>query len=144
MKKELLTLALMMGAQLGYSQEIQKEYINPAGGYTNVVAVTTGNIKTLYIAGQVGNGDTLEEQIRTAYRGVLKQLEDAGATFSDVVKMNTYIVNYRQEDLILFRRIREEIFGDQKMPANTLVGVTSLARDALKVEMEAIAVVAVK
>jgi len=144
MKVQLLTFGLMAGVQFGYSQEIQKEYINPAGGYTNVVAVTTGNVKTLYIAGQVGSGDTLEEQIRTAYQGVLKQLEDAGAKFSDVVKMNTYIVNYRQEDLSLFRRIREEIFGDRKMPANTLVGVTSLARDALKVEMEAIAVVAVK
>ena len=128
----------------GRSQELTKEYINPASGYTNIVVVTTGKVKTLYVAGQVGNGDTLEEQIRTSFQGVLKQLADGGAEFSDVVKLNTYIVNYRQEDLALFRKVRQEIFGDQKMPANTLIGVTSLARDAIKVEMDAVAVVALE
>ena len=143
MKKILLLVACVALSFSGIGQSLKKEYINPGSGYTNVVAVTTGNIKTLYIAGQVGTGDSLEEQIRTSFAGVIKQLEDAGAAFTDVVKMNTYIVNYREEDLDVFRKVRKELFGDQNMPANTLVGVTSLATDDFKVEMEAVAVVAV-
>ena len=142
MKKYIFIISFLCSTGAIRAQELQKEYINPASGYTNVVAVTSGGVKTLYIAGQVGNGETLETQIRTAFEGVLKQLSDGGAQFSDVVKMNTYIVNYRAEDLALFRRIRQEMFGDAKMPANTLVGVTSLATDAIKVEMEAVAVLA--
>ena len=144
MKRLLFVISLLAFSLSGMSQEIQKDYINPSSGYTNVVAVTTGDVTTLYVAGQVGNGATMEEQIRSAFQGVLKQLSDAGAEFGDVVKMNTYIVNYREEDLATFRGVREELFGNQKMPANTLVGVTSLARDAYKVEIEAIAVVTAK
>ena len=126
------------------AQNLQREYINPASGYSNAVAVTNGNVKTLYVAGQVGSGETLEAQIRSSFEGVLKQLADGGATFKDVVKMNTYIVNYRQADLELFRRIRKEMFGEEEMPANTLVGVTSLVTDEIKVEMDAVAIFEVK
>ena len=140
----MLVLPLFLMIFSSYSQNVKREYINPSSGYTNVVAVTNGNIKTLYVAGQVGSGATLEEQIRSSFEGVLKQLVDGGAEFSDVVKMNTYIVNYREEDLALFRRIRQEMFGDQNMPANTLLGVTSLARDNIKVEMDAVAIVEVR
>jgi len=142
--RKMLVLPLFLMIFSSYSQNVKREYINPSSGYTNVVAVTNGNIKTLYVAGQVGSGATLEEQIRSSFEGVLKQLVDGGAEFSDVVKMNTYIVNYREEDLALFRRIRQEMFGDQNMPANTLLGVTSLARDNIKVEMDAVAIVEVR
>jgi enamine deaminase RidA (YjgF/YER057c/UK114 family) len=137
-----LLIAAMFLSSAAAGQEIIREHINPSSGYTNVVAVTTGDVRTLYISGQVGSGDTLEQQIRSAFEGVLKQLADADSAFSDVVKINTYIVNYRQEDLALFRKVREEMFGQQKMPASTLVGVASLATEAIKVEMEAVAVVA--
>ena len=119
----------------------KKEYINSTPGYTNVVSITNGNIKTLYIAGQVGSGDTLEEQIRTSYQGIIDQLKAAGAEFSDVVKITAYIVNYSQEDLPLFKKVRLELFENKVMPAITIVGVSALALDNMKVEMEAVAVV---
>ncbi len=122
-------------------QSFKKEYINSTPGYTNVVSITSGNIKTLYIAGQVGSGETLEEQIRTSYQGLIDQLKAGGAEFSDVAKITVYVVNYRQEDLPLFKKVRLELFGDQVMPAITLVGVSALALDNMKVEMEAVAVV---
>lgn len=143
--RNILLAAIVLGlSEVAFSQDFNKEYINPSSGYSNAVAVTSGSTKTIYIAGQVGSGDTLEDQIRSSFQGVLKQLADAKASFSDVVKMNTYIVNYRQEDLVLFRRIRKEMFGEQNMPANTLVGVTSLATDDIKVEMDAVAILPVQ
>ena len=123
------------------AQSLKKEYINPTPGYTNVVAVNTGLTTTLYIAGQVGSGETMEEQIRSSYQALLKQLSAADASFSDLVKITIYIVDYKEEQLPLFKKVRLELFDDQTMPAITLVGVSALALDTMKVEMEAVAII---
>ena len=69
-------------------------------------------------------------------------LAAAGAAPSDIVKTNTYIVNYKQSDYSAMREARAELFPEgSNPPASTLVGVTSLAVDGLMVEMEAIAIV---
>lgn len=47
--------------------------------------------------------------------------------FKDVVKMNTYIVNFNSElDLPIFRKIRNKFLGNADFPASTLVGVAVL------------------
>ena len=120
---------------------LSKEFINPASGYSQVVSVTTGNVKTLYISGQIGEGDGLEAQMRSVLANLEKQLAEGGATFKDIVKMNTYIVDYKPSDLGIFRGVRKEIMGDKDMPASTLVGVSSLALEKWLIEMEAVAVV---
>lgn len=126
------------------AQEIKKEYLNAGPGYTNVVTVTNGNQKTIYVAGQTGVGDTMADQITSAYKKLEQQLALAGAKFHDIVTMRTYIVQYREKDLDTFRDIRSELYGTENMPANTLLGVTSLYKDDVKVEMEAVAVVGVE
>jgi enamine deaminase RidA (YjgF/YER057c/UK114 family) len=55
--------------------------------------------------------------------------------------MNTYIVDYQPEQLEIFRNVRKEVMGDEKMPASTLVGVTALARPEWLIEIDAVAVV---
>ncbi|MEQ8423710.1 MAG: Rid family hydrolase [Cyclobacteriaceae bacterium] len=141
--KTLLTIALIAG-YIPIMAQIQKEYVNPGPGYTNTLVVTDGNTKTIYISGQVGEGKDLEAQIRSSFMSLKKQLSDAGAQFSDVVKMTTYIVKYKESDLDIFRNVRKEILGESNMPANTLVGVFSLYKDEYLVEMEAIAVINIK
>ncbi len=122
---------------------VEREYINPANGYTQVVAVTHGGAKTLYVSGQIGEGDTLEAQLRAAFTSLGAQLRDAGASLGHLVKINTYIVGYRPEDLDVFRRVRTEFMGEGLRPASTLVGVDSLALRRWLVEIEAVAVVEV-
>lgn len=138
--KMYLTTILCLGF-LTTQAQIKKEFINPGPGYTNTLAVTNGNTKTIYISGQVGEGKDLESQIRSSFMNLKKQLADAGATFSDVVKMTTYMVRYKESDLDIFRTVRKEVLGEKNMPANTLVGVYSLYKDEYLVEMEAVAVV---
>ncbi len=70
-------------------QSIDKEYINPASGYSNAVTVTANKVKTLYVAGQAGNVKHLKSKLEVHLQSVLKQLAAGGAQFSDVVKMNT-------------------------------------------------------
>lgn len=121
---------------------IEKEYIEPNEGFSQTVVVKTGNFKTLYISGQIGAGNDLEEQTITTFQNLKKQLQNCNATFKDVVKMNTYIVNFNSEiDLPIFRKVRKEFLGNENYPASTLVGVESLGRKEWLIEIEAIAIV---
>ena len=121
---------------------IEKEYIEPNEGFSQTVVVKTGNFKTLYISGQIGAGNDLEEQTITTFQNLEKQLQNCNATFKDVVKMNTYIVNFNSEiDLPIFRKVRKEFLGNENYPASSLVGVESLGRKEWLIEIEAIAIV---
>ena len=115
-------------------------------GYTHVVEVT-GPAKTVYIAGQiafdkegkvVGAGD-MAAQAEQVFKNLQAALEAAGAKFSDVVKMNTYITDMAKAPAV--REVRARYFG-QTAPASTLVQVVKLARPELLLEVEVIAVVA--
>ena len=68
-------------------------------------------------------------------------LESEGGTYQDLVKINTYIVDYEPKDLDVFRGIRKEVFTDEITPASTLVGVTSLALPKWLIEIDAVAVI---
>ncbi len=121
---------------------IEKEYIEPNEGFTQTVVVKTGNFKTLYISGQIGDGADLEAQTITTFQNLEIQLTNCNATFKDVVKMNTYIVNFNPEvDLPIFRKVRKQFLGNENYPASTLVGVESLGRKEWLIEIEAIVVV---
>ena len=117
-------------------------------GYTHVVEVT-GPAKTVYVAGQiafdkegklVGAGD-MAAQAEQVFKNLQAALETAGAKFSDVVKMNTYITDMAKAPAV--REVRARYFG-QSTPASTLVQVAALARPELMLEIEVIAVVAAR
>jgi reactive intermediate/imine deaminase len=114
-------------------------------GYTHVVEVTGSN-RTIYISGQiaydkngkvVGAGD-MKAQAEQVFKNLQVALAAAGATFSDVVKMNTYITDMDKAPAV--REVRARYFGDTT-PASTLVQVVHLARPELMLEVEVIAVV---
>ena len=121
---------------------IEKEYIEPNEGFSQTVVVKTGSFKTLYISGQIGHGNDLESQTITTFQNLEMQLQNGNATFKDVVKMNTYIVNFNPEvDLPIFRKVRKQFLGNENYPASTLVGIQSLGRKEWLIEIEAIAVI---
>jgi len=120
---------------------LSKTYIDPAQGYSQAVAVEANGIKTIYISGQVGVGDTFESQFRDALGKLIATLKNSGATFDDVVKYKTYIVSYSPDMLPAFRAVRKELLGDTDMPASTLVGVEALGLPEWGVEIEAVAIV---
>ncbi len=120
---------------------LSKTHIDPHNGYSEAVVVTANGIKTIYISGQVGEGDTFEAQFRDALGKLLAMLEKSGANFDDVVKYNTYIVDYSPDMLPAFRAVRKELLGDTDMPASTLVGVAALGLESWGVEIEAVAVI---
>lgn len=129
------------------------QFINPPelgkpGGYSHVAIAQGG--RTVYIAGQValggsglvvGAGD-LAAQTRQVYENLTACLAAAGATFADVVKLTTYVVNYQPAHRETISAIRTEYVSSEQPPASTLVGVQALALPEFLIEVEAVAVVA--
>ncbi len=123
---------------------LKKEYIHPNAGFSQVVVVATDNTKTLHISGQIGTGSTLELQTIDTFKNLEKLLYECGATFIDVVKMNTYIVNFNPEiDLPIYRKVRKDFLGESNYPASTLVGVSVLGNRDWLIEIDAVAVISV-
>lgn len=132
---------------------MQKKHINPdtlltPRGYSHIVTVE-GAQKLAFISGQVavdkegkivGPGD-LKIQIKAAAENLVAALAAVGAKPSDIVKMNTYIVQYKQADYAAMREARAVLFPTGDPPASTLIGVHSLAVDGLLVEIEAVAAI---
>ena len=118
----------------------EKSYVDMHDGYSEAVVVSTDRMKTIYISGQVGEGEDLESQMRSAITKLKELLGKEGASMYDVVKMNTYIVDYGPQTLEVFRRVRKEEMGDTDMPASTLVGVEALALPQWLIEIEAVAI----
>ena len=67
------------------AQELEKEFIDPAGVFTQVVTVADHGVKTIYVSGQVGQGDDLAAHVESAFQGVVRRLQSAGASTRDVV-----------------------------------------------------------
>jgi len=114
-------------------------------GYTHVVEVS-GPVKTIYIAGQVaadasgnvvGNND-MKAQAEQVFKNLEAALAAAGAKFSDVVKMNTYVTDLTNVQAV--RDVRARYFGET-VPASTLVQVVRLARPEYMLEIEVTAAV---
>ena len=132
--------------------KVEKRFFNPSNmhqprGYTHAVAVDGG--RSIFIAGQVafdlegklvGKGD-LRVQSEKALENLVAALTAAGATPADVVKVNTYVVNYKSADYPIIREARARVFDGRNPPASTLIGVQALALEDLLIEIEAIAVI---
>ena len=148
-----ISLALLFCPVLAFAQARapQVKRTNPPAlskptGYTHVVEVT-GPAKTIYISGQiaydkdgnlVGAGD-MKTQAEQVFKNLETALTAAGAKFSDVVKMNSYITDMSKVQAV--RDVRAKYFADMT-PASTFVEVKGLVRPELQLEIEVVAVVA--
>src|SRR5204863_4799549 len=104
---------------------------NPA--FSQVVAAS--GRRTIYTAGQisidergalVGAGD-LAAQTAQAMRNVGLALAAGRASYADIVKITTYVVNYKPEHRAVIVKARAPFFANGTPPASTLVVFTELA-----------------
>jgi enamine deaminase RidA (YjgF/YER057c/UK114 family) len=126
------------------------ELINPEGlptppTYTLVVAAGT---KMVFIAGQepedahgnlVGPGE-LAAQARQVFANLGCALAAADTSPRQVTKITIYVVRHRPEHLHVIEAARASLFGSHQ-PADTLVGVETLAQPGYLIEVDAIAVI---
>jgi enamine deaminase RidA (YjgF/YER057c/UK114 family) len=128
------------------------QHLRPEGLLHNPAfsqVVIASGTRSIFTAGQVsidergalvGAGD-LAAQTAQAMRNVGLALAAAGASYADVAKITTYVVNYKPEHRTIIGRARAPFFANGTPPASTLVGVTALAVPEWLVEIEAVAVV---
>lgn len=113
--------------------------------FSNGVKVTGGEL--LFVSGQlakdanselVGKGD-IKAQTRQVLENIKVVLDQAGATFSDIVRVTVFI-----KDMSQFRDIHDvrlQYFDENNLPASTMVEVTGFVDDDALIEIDAVAVV---
>ena len=123
---------------------LNPQTISVPTGYSHVAEVSSG--RTVYIAGQVafdtsgnvvGKGD-FAAQATQVFENLKLALAAVGATFDNVVKVNSYVTD--MSHIQTLREIRGKYYG-KNAPASTLVEISKLAHPDLMIEIEAIAVV---
>lgn len=110
-------------------------------------AVATRGGRIIWLAGHGGlhgsdrnlEGD-FDGQARQAFRNLAATLAQAGGALPDIVTMTVFITDARYGDQ--FIEARKEFFPDANYPASALITVAGLARPAMMVEIQGVAVVA--
>ncbi len=112
--------------------------------YSPAIKVSGGT--TIYLAG-VGatadeNGKSLEgdfeAQVRASFERIRSNLARSSGTLDDIVTMTVFIKDMQYGTR--FTQIRREYFS-RGYPCSALIGIDSLARPEMMVEIQAIAVV---
>ena len=115
-------------------------------------AVGVSGARMVFVSGQVsydrdgiviGHGD-IREQSEQVFRALEHCLRAAGASWRDVVKLNTYMVGLDSEAVNIYREVRARYLVPGHLPASTLVGVERLVHEDLLLEVELVAAVAEK
>jgi enamine deaminase RidA (YjgF/YER057c/UK114 family) len=124
---------------------IDPEDLPTPESYTHVVSATGSRL--VFVAGQVaedadgnlvGAGD-LAAQARQAFANVGRCLAAAGAVPEQVARITIYVVGHRPQYLSDISAARIAVLGDHR-PADTVLGVQTLAEPGRLIEVEAIAV----
>jgi 2-iminobutanoate/2-iminopropanoate deaminase len=119
--------------------------------HSGAVVIETRELRFVYCSGRTATrGDTdevvapgdIEEQTRQVLRNLKSALDEAGATFDDVVRMRVFITPpFSKENFGKIHKARAEVFRKEHYPASTLVIVHELARPEAMIEIDCDAVV---
>jgi reactive intermediate/imine deaminase len=125
-------------------RHLTPETLPRPNGYSHVVSAPVDRI--VFISGQVpldaegqlvGAGD-VAAQARQVFENLTRALEAADATWSNVVKLDYFVRDVGEMPAV--RSIRDEYIDPEHPPASTLVEVSSLFRDDVLIEVDAVAV----
>ena len=114
---------------------------SPFARYSHGVEIPAG-ARTLFCSGQLGiAGDAVipaaaGAQAELCFRSIGAVLAAAGMGFADLVRLNAYVT--AREHLPAYMAARDRFIADPP-PASTLMIVSGFAREAFKVEVEAVA-----
>ena len=113
----------------------------PFARYSYGVEIPPGH-RILVCSGQLGITaqdkvpDSVEQQADLCFRNIGAVLDQAGFRFSDIVRINAFVVS--REHLKGYMNVRDRYISDPP-PASTLMIVSGFARREFLVEVEVIA-----
>ncbi|MGH8879004.1 MAG: RidA family protein [Stackebrandtia sp.] len=118
----------------------------PAGHYTNVIRVESGDTVTLHLAGQIAldaNGEVvapgdMARQSEVVMDIIGELLRAHGAGYDDIVNIRTFLTD--MDKLREYGAVRMRYFNGEP-PTSTTVEVSRLFRDGALLEVEVVAVI---
>jgi enamine deaminase RidA (YjgF/YER057c/UK114 family) len=112
----------------------------PLGGYVQAMEVT-GATRTLYVSGQIPTEvdgsvpEDFETQARLAWRNVIAQLNAAGMTLDNLVKVTIFLSDRKY--IADYRKVRNEVLQGRQIGLTTII--TGIFDEKWLLEIEAIA-----
>jgi enamine deaminase RidA (YjgF/YER057c/UK114 family) len=128
------------------------EFVNPPDlwnsaprGYSHVVKVTAPTAM-YFVAGvaavdkdlKIQHVDDIEGQTRLVFQHIKRDLEAAGASLADIVKMTVYLRDKGHQWPV--RNVRSEFFENGRFPVSTMIEVKDFCVEGMLIEIDAIAV----
>lgn len=119
----------------------------PVGSYSHSVRVEADGVSWIYVSGQIANdasgalvgvGD-IRAQTEQVFENLSRILEANGATFADVVRLQTFVTTL--EDLAGMREVRSRYLPADALPASTAVQVVALVVPEALIEIDLVAAV---
>jgi 2-iminobutanoate/2-iminopropanoate deaminase len=120
-----------------------QHFVAPPGIKAPPLSFATRVGDLLFVSGIPGfddNGqlpDGFEAQFANVVTNIRRVLEQAGATFRDLAKVNVLLT--RSSDVATMNRLYAEAFGPAPYPARTTCVVQALPDPAMLIEIEAVA-----
>src|SRR5262245_31729704 len=129
----------MSSGEANKRQELRVRGLSePISHYTDAVRfgdlLFISGIAPLDESGRVRAADIVS-QTELVFENLKKVLDEAGATFSDVLKVTVFLIDVADRTKI--NPVRQRYFGAAR-PASTLIGVSELAVAGMKIEIEAV------
>ncbi|MEM1400706.1 MAG: RidA family protein [Pseudomonadota bacterium] len=116
----------------------------PFALYSHGVSVPAGH-RLIFCSGQLGITaddvipDKAGAQTELCFSNIAAILGNAGASLSNIVRINTFVTD--RSYLAPYMAVRDRLFSDPA-PASTLMIVSGFARPEFKVEIEVVAAIA--
>ena len=91
----------------------------------------------IFFSGVVGQGESAEEEFRSAWASLEATLAEAGIGYEDIIDTTLYIVDL-QKNAATMAKVRNE-FIKEPYPASTWIGITELVIPGARAEIKVIA-----
>lgn len=123
--------------------------INVGPGFAGVsMSVLASEGDLLFLSGHCptdANGDVVkgdfEAQVKAVFENLKQTLEAAGVGFEAVAKFQVYVTKYEPSLLATFKKVRNEYINAACPPASILLEVAGLYDEAVRIEVDGIAVI---
>jgi len=121
---------LFNGLEYGFSQAVEMKGTR----HISIAGQTAINPAGVVV------GSTRKEQMVHCFENIKIAIETAGGTLDDIASLRIFMVNYDPEEGSAVTEVLKQVFPADSPPASTWIGVQSLARKEILVEIEATAI----